>query len=171
MKFFHVLLALTMFSPLWPFDLNRNPAPGDPFIIVNKANNKLAFIDDNKVQFIVPAGTGKSNELTPEGLFTVKVKAVNPYYRKKDIPGGDPRNPLGTRWIGFDAKGTDGRIYGVHGTNQPWTVGKYVSQGCIRLKKEDVEKLYQRVPIGTKILVTTSSKSFLQLGKENRAIK
>nr|WP_180954297.1 L,D-transpeptidase [Bacillus sp. M6-12] len=167
----HLLLSLAMLSPIWPFDLDRNPAPGDPFIIVNKASNQLAYIDDNKLQFVVPAGTGISDDLTPEGLFTVKVKAVNPYYRKKDITGGELRNPLGTRWIGFDAKGTDGRIYGIHGTNQPWTVGKYVSQGCIRLKKEDVERLYPLVPIGTKILIASTSKSFLQLGKENGTIR
>ncbi|MDQ0220766.1 L,D-transpeptidase [Peribacillus cavernae] len=163
-----ILLALTV-SPVYP----DAPAvkPGDPFLIVNKATNKLAFIDDNAVQEVLPAGTGKSDELTPEGLFTVKVKAVNPYYRKKNIPGGDPKNPLGTRWIGFDAKNTDGRIYGVHGTNQPWTVGKNISAGCIRLKNADVERLYNKVPIGTKILVTRSTKDFYTLAKQNGAIK
>ena len=124
-----------------------------PFLIVNKEVNQLAFISNSKIQEIFPVGTGKSKELTPEGLFTVKIKAVNPYFRKKNIPGGDPRNPLGTRWIGFDAINTDGRIYGVHGTNQPNTVGKYISNGCVRLSNSDVERLYQQVPLGTKILV------------------
>lgn len=163
-----VLLAM-MVSPVHPDVPPVNP--GDPFIIVNKATNKLAFIKDNAVQEVYPAGTGKSQEMTPEGLFTVKVKAVNPYYRKQNIPGGDPKNPLGTRWVGFDAKNTDGRIYGVHGTNQPWTVGTYISKGCIRLKNADVERLYDKVPIGTKILVTRSSKDFSTLAKEQGAIK
>ena len=99
-------------------------------------------------------------------MFTVKVKAINPYYRKKNIPGGDPRNPLGTRWIGFDAINTDGRIYGVHGTNQPYSVGKYISNGCVRLRNSDVERLYQQVPLGTKILIVTSQDDFIVFGKK-----
>lgn len=145
--------------------------PGEPFIIVNKANNKLAFIDDNEVQEILPVGTGKTQELTPEGLFTVKVKAVNPYYRKKNIPGGDPRNPLGSRWIGFDARNTDGRIYGIHGTNQPDSIGKFISNGCVRMHKTDVERLYEKVPLGTKVLITKSNESFDTLARNIGAIK
>lgn len=144
---------------------------GAPFLIVNKAVNQLAFINHSTIQEIFPVGTGKSQELTPEGLFTVKVKAVNPYYRKKNIPGGDPRNPLGTRWIGFDAKNTNGRIYGVHGTNQPYSVGKYISNGCVRLRNSDVERLYQQVPLGTKILIVTSKENFTSLAKKYGAIK
>ena len=114
--FLSLLLSLTLLSTTVETEVVKH---GAPFLIVNKAVNQLAFINNSKIQEIFPVGTGKSKELTPEGLFTVKVKAINPYYRKKNIPGGDPRNPLGTRWIGFDAKNTDGRIYGIHGTNQP----------------------------------------------------
>ncbi|MBT2656500.1 L,D-transpeptidase [Bacillus sp. ISL-18] len=156
-------------SPLWP--LGANPMVGDPFVIVNKTNNELALINDNKVQTIVSVGTGKTQGLTPEGLFTITVKAKNPYYRKKNIPGGSPKNPLGARWIGFDAKGTDGRIYGIHGTNQPASIGKYVSHGCIRTQNEVVSSLFPLIPLGTKILVTSSNKSFEILAKENGAIK
>ena len=142
-----------------------------PFLIVNKEVNQLAFISNSKIQEIFSVGTGKSKELTPEGLFTVKIKAINPYYRKKNIPGGDPRNPLGTRWIGFDAINTDGRIYGVHGTNQPNSVGKYISNGCVRLSNSDVERLYQQVPLGTKILIVSSQDDFIVLAKKYGAIK
>lgn len=168
------VLSLLLMLSLWPLQVQAQPQsvkPGDPFIIINKANNKLAFIDDNEVKEILPAGTGKSQELTPEGIFTVKVKAVNPYYRKKNIPGGDPRNPLGSRWIGFDARNTDGRIYGIHGTNQPSSIGKYISNGCVRMHKSDVESLYEKVPIGTKVLITLSNEDFKTLAKKNGAIK
>jgi lipoprotein-anchoring transpeptidase ErfK/SrfK len=168
-KLFSPLLMTFFLSPLWP--LGPNPIAGDPFVIVNKTNNELALINDNKVQTIVSVGTGKTQELTPEGLFTITVKAKNPYYRKKNIPGGNPRNPLGARWIGFDAKGTDGRIYGIHGTNQPASIGKYVSHGCIRTQNEVVSSLFPLIPLGTKILVTSSKKSFDVLAKENGAIK
>ena len=163
------ILFAFFISPLWP--LGPNPLPGDPFVIVNKSTNELALIDENKVQTVVSIGTGKTKELTPEGLFTITVKAKDPYYRRKDIPGGDPNNPLGSRWIGFDAEGTDGRIYGIHGTNQPASIGKYVSQGCIRMQNEVISSLYPVIPLGTKILVTSTNKSFEELGKENGAIQ
>jgi len=155
-------------SPIWP--LGPNPLPGDPFVIVNKKTNEMALIDDNKVQTVVSVGTGKTKELTPEGLFTITVKAENPYYRKKDIPGGHPDNPLGTRWIGFDAEKTDGRIYGIHGTNQPASVGHYVSQGCIRAQNEVISSLYPLIPLGTKILVISANQSFEALAKQHGAI-
>ncbi len=165
-----ILLAIMlMASPIWP--LGRNPLPGDPFLIINKESNQLSFINEGKVVGTYGVATGKTTDLTPEGLFTVTVKAKNPYYRKKNIPGGDPRNPLGSRWIGFDAEGTDGRIYGVHGTNQPSSIGKYISNGCIRMLNKNVEFIYDRVPIGTKVLVVKTSKSFQELGKEYGALK
>ncbi|WP_423799029.1 L,D-transpeptidase [Neobacillus sp. SAB-20_R2A] len=166
--FSSILMALSL-SPIWP--LGPNPLPGDPFVIVNKSNNELAFISENRVQTVVSVGTGKTEDLTPEGLFTITVKAENPYYRRSDIPGGDPKNPLGSRWLGFDARETDGRIYGIHGTNQPASVGKYVSQGCIRTQNEVITSLFPLIPLGTKILVTSSNKSFEALAKESGAIK
>jgi lipoprotein-anchoring transpeptidase ErfK/SrfK len=167
--FISLILAAIVFSPIWP--LGSNPLPGDPFLIVNKQSNEVALINGNKVQTVVSAATGKTEELTPEGLFTVTVKAPDPYYRRKDIPGGDPNNPLGSRWIGFDAEDTDGRIYGIHGTNDPDSIGKKISQGCIRLQNEAVESLYEYIPLGTKILITSSAKSFEELGKEQGAIR
>ena len=145
--------------------------PGDPFIIVNKENNQLAYIDNGEIQGTFHVATGKTTSLTPEGLFSVTVKAKNPYYRRKNIPGGDPRNPLGSRWIGFDAKGTDGRIYGIHGTNQPSSIGKYISNGCIRMNNKNVEYLFDKVPIGAKVLVVKTKKNFNLLGKEYGALK
>lgn len=145
--------------------------PGDPFVIINKAKNELAFINENKVQTVVSVGTGKTKELTPEGLFTITVKAKEPFFRRGNIPGGDPKNPLGARWIGFDALGTDGRTYGIHGTNQPASIGKYVSQGCIRSQNEVISSLFPLIPLGTKILVISSKKSFEKLAQENGAIE
>ncbi|MYL53614.1 L,D-transpeptidase family protein [Pontibacillus yanchengensis] len=163
-----LIVVLLAMSPIWP--IGENPSRGYPFLIVNKSTNQLAYIDDGKVENVYPVATGKTNDLTPEGLHTITVKAKDPYYRKLDIPGGDPRNPLGSRWIGFDAKGTDGRIYGVHGTNQPSSIGKYISNGCIRMNNKDVEYIYDRIPIGTKIAVVKTDKSFQQLAKEYKAI-
>ena len=163
-----VIFALVT-SPIWP--LGPNPLPGDPYIIVNKQTNELAFFYGEEIKEIHSVATGKSEELTPEGEFTIVVKAKDPYYRKSDIKGGDPKNPLGTRWIGFNAEDTDGRTYGVHGTNNPDSIGNYVTQGCIRLSNENVENLFGKVPIGTKIWIVKTEKTFEQLGLEKGIIK
>lgn len=156
-------------SPLWP--LGQNPKLGDPFLIINKKFNKLAYIDDGKIQKIYPVATGKSAELTPEGIFNITYKAKFPYWRKKNIPGGDPRNPLGSRWIGFDALGTDGSIYGIHGNNDPSSIGKYISNGCVRMYTSDVNFLYDQIPFGTKLFITTTTKTFDKIAREKGAIK
>lgn len=163
------LLLFLFFSPIWP--LGQNPLPGDPFLIVNKKTNELAYIHEGIVKETYQVATGKSEELTPVGLFTVTVKAVDPYYRKKNIPGGADENPLGTRWIGFDAEKTDGRIYGIHGTNRPDLIGEYVSNGCIRMRNQDVETMFNKIPLGTKVLIVNERSSFEELGKQHGAIR
>ncbi len=164
-----LLFLIFVQSPIWP--IGENPIPGDPYLIINKQTNELAFIHDNEVEEVHQVATGKTDALTPEGEFTIVVKAVDPYYRKKNIPGGDKKNPLGTRWIGFDALETDGRTYGVHGTNNNKSIGSYVTQGCVRMQNKDVELLYDKVPLGTKILITNSQKTFEQLAVKHGAIK
>src|SRR5262245_6234625 len=61
---------------------------------------------------------------------------------------GGPSNPLGAR-----AMYLGGTVYRIHGTNQPSTIGSFVSSGCIRLVNEDVEDLYSRVKVGTKVVL------------------
>lgn len=164
-----LLLSILVFlTPLWP--MGENPTKDAPFLIVNKQVNQMAFINNSALQKVYNVATGASNELTPNGLHTVLIKAVEPYYRKKNIPGGSPNNPLGSRWIGFDAEGTNGRIYGVHGTNQPETIGENVSAGCIRMKNEDVEDLYSKIPIGTKIYITETDEDFITIAKKMDAM-
>jgi L,D-transpeptidase catalytic domain len=68
--------------------------------------------------------------------------------------GGGPGNPLGARamYLGH----TD---YRIHGTNDPTSIGKHMSSGCIRLRNEDVEDLYSRVNIGAKVIVLPDSRA------------
>ena len=61
---------------------------------------------------------------------------------------GGINNPLGARALYLGST-----LYRIHGTNQPWTIGKAMSSGCIRMRNEDVTDLYERVPIGTKVIV------------------
>lgn len=67
------------------------------------------------------------------------------------MPGG-PDNPLGARALYLYQGGRD-TIYRIHGTNQPWTIGTNISSGCIRMRNQDIEDLYERVPVGSKVIV------------------
>ncbi len=67
------------------------------------------------------------------------------------MPGG-PRNPLGARAL-YLWQGNKDTLYRIHGTVEPWTIGKSVSSGCIRMINQDVLDLYQRTPVGTKVVV------------------
>ena len=67
------------------------------------------------------------------------------------VPGG-PNNPLGARALYLYRGGRD-TMFRLHGTNEPWTIGTAVSSGCIRLTNDDIVDLYQRVPVGTTVLV------------------
>ncbi|MFE7083550.1 L,D-transpeptidase [Priestia megaterium] len=134
-------------------------------IIINKYYNRLAYFHNGKLEIVEPVATGKSWDKTPVGFFKVVNKIKNrPYYKGK-IPGGDPRNPLGKRWLGLNANGTYGDTYGIHGNANESSIGKYVSQGCVRMHNASVEKLYEKVQVGTPVAITYSYKSFVDLTK------
>jgi lipoprotein-anchoring transpeptidase ErfK/SrfK len=96
-----------------------------------------------------PVGLGKDDS-TPAGTWTAQNKLKNPtYYSPRGegiIAAKDPKNPLGAYWIGL--AGVDGQAvgktsYGIHGTIDPNSIGKQESMGCIRLRNEDIEVVYQ----------------------------
>ena len=62
---------------------------------------------------------------------------------------GGPNNPLGARALYLGSS-----LYRIHGTNEPYTIGQNVSSGCIRMLNDDVQDLYERVKVGTKVIVT-----------------
>ena len=70
------------------------------------------------------------------------------------MPGG-PDNPLGARAL-YLWQGNKDTLYRIHGTNEPWSIGQNVSAGCIRMTNEDVVDLYDRTPIGTKVIVAAA---------------
>ena len=90
-----------------------------------------------------------ADDSTPTGEWRVATKLMNPtYYPPRGgeiIAADDPKNPLGERWIGLvgiSGAAVDQERYGIHGTNDPDSIGKSVSMGCIRMHNEDVEALY-----------------------------
>jgi lipoprotein-anchoring transpeptidase ErfK/SrfK len=68
---------------------------------------------------------------------------------------GGPGNPLGARAM-YLWQGNKDTLYRIHGTNEPWTIGKNVSSGCIRMINQDVIDLYQRTAAGAKVVVLAS---------------
>ncbi|MGE0238942.1 MAG: L,D-transpeptidase [Parvibaculaceae bacterium] len=68
------------------------------------------------------------------------------------MPGGRPDNPLGARALYLFANGRD-TLFRIHGTNEPQSIGTAASSGCIRMLNEEVTELYERVTIGTKVIV------------------
>lgn len=108
-------------------------------VVVSLADRKLALIEGGEVTKIYPVAVGKATTPSPTGEFTVVNRVTNPtYYHKGEVVPAGPANPVGTRWIGLSQKG-----YGIHGTNQPKSIGKAASHGCIRMAKADLEELFE----------------------------
>jgi lipoprotein-anchoring transpeptidase ErfK/SrfK len=118
-------------------------------ILIDKSQNILLLKTDEDIIKTYMVATGINNS-TPVGTFTITKKIINPTWFKPGavIPAGSPENLLGTRWLGFDLAG-----YGIHGTNDPQTLGRQVTQGCVRMANRDVEELYTIIPEGTEVTI------------------
>ncbi|WP_373323133.1 triple tyrosine motif-containing protein [Alkalihalobacterium chitinilyticum] len=136
-------------------------------IIINKATNQLAFYNNGKLVRTFSVATGRNPSLTPEGKFKIVNKIVNRPYYKDNIRGGDPRNPLGDRWLGLNARGTYGTTYAIHGNNNAKSIGTYASAGCIRMHNEEVRWLFNQVKVNTPVVITNSKQSFNTIAKNN----
>ncbi|ALS25739.1 L,D-transpeptidase catalytic domain-containing protein [Paenibacillus sp. 32O-W] len=123
------------------------------YLMIDKSDNFLLVMMNGYAVYRFPVATGRNIHLTPTGQFRIVAKIVNPWYVRKQIPGGDPRNPLGTRWIGLNVPGTGGYTYGIHGTNRPYSIGSSASSGCVRMHNRDVEWLYRHIPLGTSVII------------------
>ncbi len=129
-----------------------------PMILINRSTNRLTlFHSNNTVWRVFNVATGQSIYPTPAGHFSIVVKWVNPtwYPPTQDawaaglspVPPG-PGNPLGTRWMGLSAPGV-----GIHGTDEPDSIGSNASHGCIRMQVPDSEWLFSRVRVGTSVFI------------------
>jgi lipoprotein-anchoring transpeptidase ErfK/SrfK len=113
-------------------------------IVVSLEDRKLALVEDGQVKNIYSVAVGKPSTPSPVGSFTIARRAANPTYHhngKTVLPG--PGNPVGTRWMGLSIAG-----YGIHGTNEPNSIGKAASHGCIRMGRTDLEEFYALVDVG-----------------------
>ena len=102
-----------------------------------------------------PVAVGKAGWETPTGKFKVEHKYRNPTWKNpfngSIIPGGDPENPLGRRWLGFWTDGTNWA--GFHGTPNRASVGRAASHGCVRMYGEDIAELFDQVAVGSTVIV------------------
>lgn len=135
-------------------------------IVVAPRDRYLYLIESQPLARRYGIGVGKAG-LAFRGTAIIERKAKWPPWRptanmiKRDpkkyaryaggVPGG-PGNPLGSRALYLYRDGRD-TFYRIHGTTEPWTIGKAVSNGCIRMINEHVEDLYERVPIGSRVVV------------------
>ncbi|MGE8203496.1 L,D-transpeptidase [Heyndrickxia sp. NPDC080065] len=101
-------------------------------IRVSTSKRQLTLLKDGKIVRSYPIGVGKMLTPTPKGSYRIINKQPN--------PGG----PFGVMWMGLSRP-----HYGIHGTNNPASIGKIVSHGCIRMYNQDVLALSKIVPIGT----------------------
>ncbi len=114
-------------------------------IFVDKSDNILKLTSDGKLFKTYAVSTGKNNS-TPVGTFKIEEKMVKPvWYTVGAIVSPDSKEyELGTRWMGLSIQG-----YGIHGTSDETTIGRQITQGCVRMKNVEVEELFDIVPSGT----------------------
>ena len=125
-------------APAWSIE------PAKRRLVVNLPDRTLSLVENGEVVRVFPVAVGAPHTPTPVGTFTIANRIPNPtYYRPGKVVGPGPANPLGTRWMGLDIKG-----YGIHGTDEPTSIGYARSHGCIRLRNDDVEELFELVQAG-----------------------
>lgn len=117
-------------------------------LIVHLANDKFPpyYIRSYEV------GLGKEDR-TPIETFTIIEKIEKPAWFR--IPYGDPANPLGSRWMKFEDK-PNLSGFGIHGTTDPNSIGKNMSNGCVRLRNPEVEELFELILRGTKVTIASN---------------
>ena len=140
--------------------LTAASAKAEPVIVIHRGSNRLYLYDGVRIVRVFPVATGQAQWPTPLGHFEIVVKQRNPWWfpptqdswaaGAKPIPPG-PGNPLGTRWMGLSAPGV-----GIHGTDEPWSIGHSESHGCIRMQVPSAEWLFNHVRIGTPVFIIPS---------------
>jgi lipoprotein-anchoring transpeptidase ErfK/SrfK len=171
------MAVLVGWGPIGCGPAGRRPGPGtqaeptarlaaddsqSTYVLLRLSERRLYLMDGGSRGSMesFPIAIGRQGHDTPTGRFHVEEMVEYPDYDKIDpndrsrvlkrIPPG-PENPLGERWMTF-AHG-DGWTVGIHGTPQPELLGQAVSGGCIRMRNADVIRVYDRVHLGTTVIV------------------
>jgi lipoprotein-anchoring transpeptidase ErfK/SrfK len=137
-------------------DYTTGEKPGT--VVIDTPHKFLYLVEANGRALRYGIGVGKPG-FTWSGIKTITAKKEWPDWvppqemieRRPDLPrymAGGPENPLGARAMYLGST-----LYRIHGSNEPWTIGHEVSSGCIRMRNDDVTDLYNRVKVGTKVIV------------------
>ncbi len=140
-------------------------------IVINIPSCTLKLLYNNNLIKEYPVGVGYSAKYkTPMGEYKVLSKIIDPIWEHPYDPPGKTRiknleqNPLGTRWIGFHSDGNG--YYGMHGTNEPQSIGKFVSHGCVRMQNKAIEEIFDLIANDTVVSVTYKRYALFQKSNE-----
>jgi L,D-transpeptidase ErfK/SrfK len=134
------------------------PPKGKADIVINIPELRLYhFYSPDGLSLVrsFPVGLGDKDSPSPLGEFPVGEKRTQPYWYipqslqdkyGMQVMDPGPHNPLGNYWIGLGHSS-----YGMHGTNNPWSVGRLATNGCIRLYPKHIQPLFQEVSLGEKV--------------------
>jgi len=129
-------------------------------IVIKTSQRRLYYVISDGKAIRYPVGVGKRG-MAWSGTAVIDGKYIRPGWSAPDsirkdysrlptvVPGGSPRNPMGAAAMTLSGGGE----YAIHGTNNPGSVGGFVSHGCIRMYNQDVMDLYGRVSFGTPVIV------------------
>ncbi|MBE9140931.1 L,D-transpeptidase [Nodosilinea sp. LEGE 07088] len=123
-------------------------------LVLHLSERRLYAYQGDRQVASYPVAVGRDSWETPTGEFTVFQRQQHPAWEHPltgaIVPPG-PDNPLGARWLGFWTDGTN--AIGFHGTPDEHLIGEAVSHGCVRMRNTDVIELYDRVELGTSVIV------------------
>ena len=148
------LVALMMVpgsSQTIPGTAGTNAIPGPSatagrkrLVLVSIPDRKLALLEEGKVVKVYRVAVGSSSSPSPSGEFEIVNRITNPtYYHPHVVIPASADSPIGTRWVGLNRKG-----YGIHGTNEPRSIGRAASHGCIRMSNRDIAQFFELVRVG-----------------------
>lgn len=131
-----------------------------PVIVIRRGDNRLTLYNGMKPVRTFSVATGQNIYPTPLGRFQIVVMWKNPWWYPptqdawakglKPVPPG-PNNPLGTRWMGLNSPGV-----GIHGTDEPASIGYSLSHGCVRMLVPQAEWLFDHVNVGTPVFIVAA---------------
>jgi lipoprotein-anchoring transpeptidase ErfK/SrfK len=136
-------------------------------IVVSLEDRKLALVEDGQVKKVYTVAVGKPSTPSPIGTFTIQRRVKNPVYQHEGkVVDPGPLNPVGTRWMGLSVKG-----YGIHGTNEPKSIGNAASHGCNRMARKDLEEMYEMVHVGdtVELIAQRNEETALLFGEQKPA--
>lgn len=139
------------------------PTAVDDGLVVDLSVLRMYWLQEGEIAATFQVAAGRKTWETPAGQYSITGRRRDPTWhvppsiqremkeqgvpvKTKVLPG--PENPLGKYWLQLSGGGI-----GIHGTNAPWSVGKYATHGCIRMREADIERLFNEVPNGTTVTI------------------